>query len=350
MDLFELIADARDSKCSDLHITAGTAVAVRKYGVLHILEDYIPTLEESEAMIMSLLDEEDKAKVLKGRDIDVSSTDTQGRRFRANVYHQRNNLAASIRLIESEIPTIEQLGMPSILKTFAEAKSGLVIITGPTGSGKSTTLASMLNLINKTQSKHIMTIEDPIEYVYKYDKAMIHQRQVGKDVPDFATALRSCLREDPDIIMVGEMRDYETINAAVTAAETGHLVLSTLHTKSSAQTVERIISCCPIEAQQTLVSQLSSVLVGVVTQELIPLIDGSGRVAATEVLVNNTAVSNLIKERKINQINSALQSGMQIGMHTMNSSLSRLLSAGRISKTDALRHSNNPAEFEKNFM
>lgn len=348
MQLSELIKEARENNCSDLHITAGTAVAVRRYGVLHMLDE-VPTLEESERMIFSMLTEEEIKKVKKGMDLDVAYADENGARVRGNIYHQRNNVAASIRLVKPNIPSFEDLGLPSVVRDLASKRDGLVLITGPTGSGKSTTLASMINYINETQAKHVMTIEDPIEYVYRYGKCMIHQRQVGKDVPDFATALRSCLREDPDIIMVGEMRDFETINAAITAAETGHLVLSTLHTKSAAQTVERIISACPIEAQPTVLTQLSSVLLGVVTQELVPLISGEGRVAATEVMLNNTAVSNLIKERKINQIQTVLQSNLQFGMHTMNHSLSQLIRSMRISREEARLHTYAPADLDKNY-
>lgn len=347
MNVHDLLRYARADKCSDVHITAGTAIAIRKYGELRIIDDEIPTLQESEEMIYSLLDEQDTKKVKAGMDVDVATTDGEGNRIRANVYRQRNNLACSIRLIDSRIPTFEQLGMPNVLKNFADSKGGLVLITGPTGSGKSTTLASMVNYINKNYSKHIMTIEDPIEYVYPFDQAMIHQRQVGKDVPDFATALRSSLREDPDIILVGEMRDFETISAAVTAAETGHLVLSTLHTKSAAQTIERVISSCPAEVHQTMISQFATVLVGVVTQELVPLVDGSGRVAATEILVNNMAISNLIKEMKFNQINTALQTGGAAGMHTLNSSLHKLYSMGQITREEAYAHSNAQNEMAK---
>ena len=197
-------------------------------------------------------------------------------------------------------------------------------------------------------SRHVITIEDPIEYVYGFKKSMIHQRQVGRDVPDFATALRSSLREDPDIILVGEMRDYETINAAITASETGHLVLSTLHTRSAAQTVERIISACPIEAQPALVVQLASVLTGVITQTLVPLDGQEGRTAATDIMLNNTAVANLIKEQKTNQFQTVLQSNIQAGMHTMNYSLANLVKTRKISRDTALKYSENPTDLSKN--
>jgi len=347
MDIMELIQFARDEKCSDLHITAGCAVAIRRFGVLKIMETK-PTLAETEEMIFSLLDEPDIAKVKAGNDLDIAVADKNGDRVRVNVYHQRNNLAASIRLLNLTIPSFEELGMPpKMMADLASKNSGLVLVTGPTGSGKSTTLASMIDYINNHQARHVMTVEDPIEYVYKYNKAMIHQREVGRDVPDFATALRSSLREDPDVIMVGEMRDFETINAAITAAETGHLVLSTLHTKSAAQTVDRIIAACPIEARQAMLVQLSSILSGVITQTLVPNADGEGRVAATEVMLNNTAVSNLIKESKTNQIQTVLQSNLQLGMHTMEYSLAQHVKLGTITREDAMKHANSPQELAR---
>ena len=330
MELKELIKYARDNRCSDLHITAGEAVAVRKYGELELL-DITPSIEETEDMIFSILGDEDIQNVQAGKDIDVASTDESGGRLRINIYHQRRNLAASIRLLDSVIPSFEELGHSGkLFSKLVEKRSGLILVTGPTGSGKSTTLAAMIDYINNNMSRH-----------------MIHQRQVGRDVPDFATALRSALREDPDVILVGEMRDYETINAAITAAETGHLVLSTLHTRSATQTVERIISACPIEAQSALIIQIASVLTGVITQTLVPRAEQEGRIAATEIMLNNTAVSNLIKEKKTNQIQTVLQSNMQTGMHTMNYSLANLVKTRVISRDVALKYSENPTELAK---
>lgn len=342
MELNELIKMARDSKCSDLHLTAGTNVAIRRYGELRVL-NIEPTIQETEDMIFSLLNEEDVKTVKAGKDVDVAGADENGR-FRVNVYHQRNNLAASIRLLDARIPTFAEIGMEDVLTTLANKSSGLILVTGPTGSGKSTTLASIIDYINKNQAKHVITIEDPIEYVYKHDKAMIHQRQVGKDVDDFAIALRSALREDPDVIMVGEMRDFETINAAINAAETGHLVLSTLHTKSAAQTVDRIISACPVNIQNSLVARFASVLTGVITQDLVPRFDQEGRICATEIMLNTNAIQNLIREEKINQIPSALQAGLSVGMHTLNYSLAQLYRMGYIDRDEAMLHSNNPNE------
>lgn len=340
MELSELIQNARDMDCSDLHITAGTAIAVRRYGELKILEgenDYKPSLLESEAMILSMLSEEQKDHVLRGNDLDLGLMAEDGTRIRANVYHQRNHLAASIRLLSSEIPSIEELGLPRTVLKLSEERNGLVLVTGPTGCGKSTTLASMVEHINATRQSHIITIEDPIEYVYGHKRALIHQREVGKDVDNFANALRSALREDPDIILVGEMRDFETISAAIAAAETGHLVLATLHTSSAAQTVERIIDGCPLDAQNRIRIQLANVLKGSVTQHLIPRADGEGRVVATEIMINNNAVANHIRENKAYMINNDIQSGFQVGMHSLQSDVQRLLEYGTINREYATR-------------
>lgn len=346
MDLNQFIKDARADRCSDIHITAGTEVAVRRFGQLRIL-NVRPSLEEATQIILSLLDDYCRDLVLSGKDVDVATTDAEGGRIRLNVYHQRNNLAASIRLLDAKIPSFEQLGInPGVLQKLSELHGGLVLITGPTGSGKSTTLAAMINHINRNCAKHVITVEDPIEYVYYHERAMIHQRQVGIDVPDFATALRSSLREDPDIIMVGEMRDYETISAAVMAAETGHLVLSTLHTKNAAQTIDRIINACPIEAQSAMRIQLATVLSGVVSQQLLPLTNGSGMVAATEIMLRNNAISSLIRENKTNQIQTVLQSSIQAGMHTLNHSLVQLIRMGKVSVDAAMNVTNEASNLE----
>ena len=335
MELSELIKYARDMDCSDLHITAGTAIAVRRYGELKILEgknDYKPTLLEAEAMILSMLNDEQKDHVLRGNDLDLGAMAEDGSRIRANIYHQRNHLAASLRLLSGEIPSIEELGLPKTVLKLAEERNGLVLVTGPTGCGKSTTLASMVEHINATRQSHIITIEDPIEYVYAHKKALIHQREVGKDVDNFANALRSALREDPDIILVGEMRDFETISAAIAAAETGHLVLATLHTSSAAQTVERIIDGCPLDAQNRIRIQLANVLKGSITQHLIPRTDKEGRIVATEIMINNNAVSNHIRENKAYMINNDIQSGFKIGMHSLQNDVQRLLDSGIIDR------------------
>ena len=298
-------------------------------------------------MIYELLDTKQIAYVNSGEDLDIGVMLPDGTRIRANIYHQRNNLAASIRILQQVIPSFEELGLPPVIKDLAEMPRGLVLVTGPTGSGKSTTLASMVDYINKNHARHVMTIEDPIEYVYPHNQAMIHQREVGKDAKSFATALRSALREDPDVILVGEMRDFETISAAVAAAETGHLVLSTLHTTSAAQTVERIIDACPLEGQNQMRSQFANVIRGVITQQLIPTADGEGRVIATEVMIANFAISNLIRENKTIQIPSLLQSGRREGMHTLNDDLVRLVQDDKITRDAALKVSDDPGSLEK---
>ena len=346
MTLNQLLTYAVRTDCSDVHITAGTNLAIRRYGVLSILAD-CPTAEESTSMIYELLDMKQIERVNSGEDLDIGVMLPDGTRIRANIYHQRNNLAASIRILQQVIPSFEELGLPSVVKDLAEMPRGLVLVTGPTGSGKSTTLASMVDYINKNHARHVMTIEDPIEYVYPHNQAMIHQREVGKDAKSFASALRSALREDPDVILVGEMRDYETISAAVAAAETGLLVLSTLHTTSAAQTVERIIDACPLEGQNQMRSQFANVIRGVITQQLIPTANGEGRVIATEVMIANFAISNLIRENKTIQIPSLLQSGRREGMHTLNDDLVRLVQDDKITRDTALKVSDDPGSLEK---
>ena len=346
MTFEEIMSYARKQQCSDIHITVGTALAVRRYGVLTIL-DPTPTAEESTQMIYSILTEDQRNWVNSGKDLDVGVMLPDGLRIRANVYHQRNNLAASIRILQQNIPTFDKLGLPAAIRQMAETPRGLVLVTGPTGSGKSTTLASVVNYINMNSARHIMTIEDPIEYVYPHNKAMIHQREVGKDVTSFATALRSALREDPDIILVGEMRDFETISAAITAAETGHLVLSTLHTTSAAQTVERIIDATPLEGQDQIRTQFSNVIRGVITQCLLPAADGNGRVVATEIMVANAAIGNLIREKKTIQIPSSIQGGRAQGMHLLNDDLASLVHREKITKEEAMKVSNDPASLDK---
>ncbi|MBQ9141304.1 MAG: PilT/PilU family type 4a pilus ATPase [Lachnospiraceae bacterium] len=341
----DLIEQARLDNCSDVHITVGTALARRKFGKLEILEP-IPTAEESQALILEKLTQDQREKVLNGQDLDLAIMMPNGSRLRANIYHQRNNLSATYRILNSSIPTFYELNVPEVVRKLAEEPRGLVLITGPTGSGKTTTMAAMVDYINKNMDKHVITIEDPIEYVYYHNRSMIHQREIGKDVADYATALYSALREDPDVILVGEMRDYETIRAAITAAETGHLVLSTLHTTNAAQTVERVIEAYPPHGQNQVRAQLASVLKGVITQILVPLEDGSGMEMATEIMLNNEAISNQIRENKIHQILSTIQSGGAQGMHTLDTDLKRLVREWKISEETALKYCANP----KNFM
>lgn len=346
MTIEELIYKASDMKCSDIHITVGTNLALRRFGKL-MISDEETTPEESQALILALLSDEQQKYVLNGGDLDVGVVINNEIRVRANVYHQRNNLAASIRLLQKEVPSFTDLGLPDTVRKFSELPHGLVLVTGPTGSGKSTTLASMVNHINKTTACHIMTIEDPIEYIYPHQKAMIHQRELGKDVEDYAVALRSAMREDPDIILVGEMRDFATISAALTAAETGHLVLSTLHSTSASQTVERIIDASPIDAQAQIRIQFANVLAGVVTQNLIPLANGRGRVVATEIMVGTPAVKNLIRDNKSIQIPNAILSGKKSGMMLMDEVIMDLTRSGRITTDDAIKYAPDPESMAK---
>lgn len=344
MTFQEIIDYAIDHQASDVHITVGTACAIRRYADLEILPD-VPSQEESREMILdSIVNPGLRQKVLDGEDLDFALFAGEGYRLRANVYHQRNNLAASYRILHQQIPDFDTLEIPKPVQKLIDEPRGLVLVTGPTGSGKTTTMASMLDYINHEKNLHIITIEDPIEYVYYHDKCMIHQREVGTDVPSFATAVRSALREDPDIIMIGEMRDYETISAAITAAETGHLVISTLHTTSAAQTIERVLDAYPPHAQGQARTQLANVLRGVVTQLLIPQRSGEGMVLATEVLLNNDAVAAQIRDNKTHQIQSTIQGNVSMGMHTLEMDLKRLLGEFRIDQADALAVANNPKE------
>lgn len=345
MNFVDLIEEAKMDNCSDVHITVGTSIARRRYGKLEMLPE-IPTAEESTAMIFEILTEEQREKVIAGQDLDFAVMLPSGTRVRANIYHQRNNYAATYRILRTKIPTFDELQIPEAVRKLINEPRGLVLITGPTGSGKTTTLASMIDYVNKKQAKHVMTIEDPIEYVYYHAKSMIHQREVGRDVDSFATALRSALREDPDIILVGEMRDFETISAAITAAETGHLVLATLHTTSAAQTIERIIDAYPHYGQSQARTQLANVLKGVVTQQLVPRDDEPGMAIATEILINTEAIANQIRENKTHQIPSSMQAGMAQGMHTMNADLKRLVREQKITNSTALKYCSNVKDYE----
>jgi twitching motility protein PilT len=338
--------NARAMGCSDIHITVGMNLMFRINGRLKKAPEQYSD-EETHEMIAEMLTEKQKAQMEEGLDADFAIRTPDGNRQRVNVFKQDGKLAATIRLLNSSIPSLEMLGLPTVLNELADKPRGLILVTGPTGSGKSTTLAAMIDYINSNRPEHIITIEDPVEYIYDKKMALIHQREVGRDVKDFASALRSALREDPDIILVGEMRDYETIAAALTAAETGHLVMSTLHTTGAAQTIDRIIDACPASIQNQIRTQLAGVLNGVITQCLIPNAKGNGRVPGTEILIGTDAVGNLIRENKCHQMNSLMQSGASVGMHTLNNDLERLLQAGMITKQNAVKYSNDPAELNQ---
>lgn len=343
MTLEDMILAARSHSASDLHLTHDQPPAMRQLGQLIYGSPLAPG--EAERMILDALPPMMKQQIEAGNDADFSLQTRDGLRQRINVFRQQGHLCASIRLLNDGIPTLEQLGLPPAVRMLASQPRGLVLVTGPTGSGKSTTLAAMIQHINTTRRCHIVTIEDPVEYLYTPKGCVIHQREVGSDTKNFASALRSSLREDPDVILVGEMRDYETISAALTAAETGHLVFSTLHTIGAANTVDRIINACPGEIQQEVRTQLAGVLKGCITQELVPLADGSGRVAAMEILVATDAALNLIRESKAFQLPSLMQTGAKEGMQTLNLHLAKLVQTGRIDYAAALERASDPEEF-----
>lgn len=341
----EILAYARKNDCSDVHLS-GSEVILRKDGRL---EPYFSEFSSDQviAMIYGIINEEQKQLLKQGEDLDFSYETDNGDRYRVNVYFEQQKLCAAMRVISDVIRSLEELKMPPILNELAKDPRGLVLITGPTGSGKSTTLAAMIDYINANRNCHILTIEDPVEYVYHQKKAMIHQREIGRDVKNFDVALRSAMREDPDVILVGEMRDYETIAAVITLAETGHLVFSTLHTTGAAKTIDRIIDVFPPHRQEQIRSQLSGVLNAVVTQQLLPLNAGQGRIASCEIMVVNDAIRNLIRENKIHQINSMIQMGGNQGMQSLNMSLSKLVREGKISMEIAQKNSDAPAELRQ---
>ena len=341
-----LIMEARSLGCSDIHITAGEPIFFRRVGRL---EQQGPALdrEEGEALCRSILTEEQRQKLARGEDLDFAYVRPGEMRQRVNVYRERGRTCCAIRLLSGVIPSLEELGLPAVLQRLALLPRGLILVTGPTGSGKSTTLAAMVDHINRNRDVHILTIEDPIEYEHHNRRGMIHQREVGRDVDSFAGALRSALREDPDVILVGEMRDYETISAALTAAETGHLVLSTLHTTGAANTVDRIIDVFPAAGQHQVRTQLGGVLQGIITQQLLPTRDGTRRVAALEILTGNDAVHNLIRDNKGFQLGSIMETGTREGMQTMTQALSRLANQGIISRETALAACSSPEELRQ---
>ncbi len=339
----KIIENARSLGCSDIHFTVGMPCMYRKNGLL-INAPFTITDEQTEQLILSLCNKTQLDAIRSGKDLDFAFEAANGDRQRINIYRAMNRLSAAIRLLNDAIPSLADLKLPGIVQTLADLPRGLILVTGPTGSGKSTTLAAMIDYINSLKPLHILTIEDPVEYLHKNKVATVHQREVGRDVDSFAGALRSALREDPDVILVGEMRDFETISAAVTAAETGHLVLSTLHTNGASQTIDRIVDVCPAQSQQQMRVQLASVLKGVITQALLPLSDGSGRIVATEILIGTDAVLNLVRESKTFQLTSCMQSGAAFGMHTFDSNLTELFRRGLISKQTAIDWAFSPKD------
>jgi len=344
-EMKNLLDQAIQKKASDLHLTIGVPPMLRIDGTLMAIPNEAPLTAETVAkMVQSFMTPDQTERLKTQKEIDFSFG-YQDMRFRANSYYQKGYTAASLRLIPKAIKQISELGLPPILDKFITPSQGFVIITGPTGHGKSTTLAAMINQINHTRSEHIVTIEDPIEYVFEHDKSIISQREVGSDTNSFARALRSSLREDPNVVLVGEMRDLETIEAALTLAETGHLVFTTLHTNSAAQTADRMIDVFPPHQQQQVAMQLANVLLGVVSQRLIPRAQG-GRVVGCEIMVANSAVRNTIREGKTHQLTNIIQTSAAEGMISMDKVLAELVSKGEITIDNALTWAVDPKAFK----
>ncbi len=338
-----LLATARQN-ASDLHLAAGRHPTLRIDGVLIPLQkEPLITSEISEGLMFAMLTPEQKEVLLAEKEIDFSYSFEDKARFRVNIFHQRGYLAAALRLIPAQIKTVEELNLPPVLHDFCKLSQGFVLIVGPAGHGKSTTLAAMVDEINHSRTDHIITIEDPIEYIFTQDKSIVSQREVKSDTLTFHKGLKSLLRQDPDVIMIGEMRDKESMATAMTAAETGHLVFSTLHTNSASQTIDRIIDSFPVEQQGQISSQLAATLVGIISERLIPRIDG-GRAPACEIMLTNPAVRNLIRERKSYQIDLVIETSVQEGMLTLNRSLVSLLNKKEISLENAELYSLSPSE------
>jgi twitching motility protein PilT len=328
---------------SDLHVTTGSQPVIRLNGRLERIEEF-PRLtpEDTQRILYRILSTEQQKHLEINRQIDVSHSIPGLARFRVNVYFQRESLGAAFRMIPTDLKTLEDLGLPPQLHELAKKPRGLVLVTGPTGSGKSTTLAAVIDEINRTRDDHIMTIEDPIEFLHRHKRSLVNQREIGPDATSFGEALRGALRQDPDVILLGEMRDLETISTALTAAETGHLVFATLHTQDAPSTIDRLIDVFPAAQQEQVRVQIASTIQGVVTQTLVPTIDGSARVAACEILLPDDAVRNLIRQAKVEQIYSVMQTGSNKGMQTLEQALVDLVSRGIITKEIAISRSSRP--------
>lgn len=342
--LNELLLLTAKQNASDLHIAVGRRPTIRVDSVLiPLTKETVLTKEDAEGLIMALLTEEQKKVFFEKKQVDFSYNYEDKARFRVNVFFQRGFMAAALRLIPAQIRTIEELMLPPILHDFTHLNQGFILIVGPAGHGKSTTLASILDEINHTRNDHIITIEDPIEYLFSQDRSIISQREVGQDTISFESGLRSILRQDPDVIMIGEIRDPETMAISMTSAETGHLVFSTLHTNSASQTIDRIIDSFPPNQQGQIISQLASTLVAIISQRLVPRV-GGGRVPATEIMLVNPAIRNLIREKKIYQVDLVIETSVQEGMMSLNRSLVNLIKKKEISIEQAESYSLNPSE------
>jgi twitching motility protein PilT len=347
MDIKNLLKLMIDKQASDLHLIVGVPPYLRIHGKLAPVEgETTLTVETAKEMIFPLLTPQQKDLFLVNKELDFSVELGKMGRFRVNVYFQKGSMAAALRLITEKIRNIEELGLPKICYQFAELRQGLVLVTGPTGHGKSTTIAAIIDQINQSRASHVVTIEDPIEYVYPPAKSIISQREMHGDTHSWAVALRSVLREDPDVVLVGEMRDYETIAAALTVAETGHLVLATLHTKNAAQTVDRVVDVFPEHQQAQIRVQLANVLAGVISQRLVPAI-GGGRVPAAEILLGTAAIKTSIREGKSHLINNVIQTSAELGMQSLEHDLARLINAGQVDLKVAQEYALSPQELTR---
>ncbi len=347
IDFADILMEVLESGASDLHLTAGSPPMLRKRGRLHPIDAPVLGPQEVREIVYSILSNAQRQKLETDWQIDLAYSIPGRARFRVNAYFQRASIGAAFRLIPQEMPALGDLGLPPVLRDFTTKPRGLVLVTGPTGSGKSTTLAAMIDVINQERHEHIMTVEDPIEFLHRHKSCIVNQREVGSDAQSFAMALKAALRQDPDVILVGEMRDLETISTALTAAETGHLVFATLHTQDTAQTVDRIVDVFPPAQQHQVRMQLSIALQGIVTQQLLPTADGLGRTCAAEILVPTPAIRNLIREGKTHQIYSTLQTGVSHGMQTMDASLADLVRQNKISRELAESRSGAPEELRR---
>lgn len=346
----ELIVEAINRRASDLHLSAGIPPTVRVDGKLEPIGDENCTPPDIEGIVIPVMSEMQRGILEEKGEVDMAYSVAGRGRFRINVFRQRGSLSVALRLLDFNIPSPEDLGLPEALVRMCEKKRGLVLVTGPTGSGKSTTLASLLNVINSTDSRHIITMEDPIEYLHRHKMSIVNQREMGSDSINYASALRAALRQDPDVLLVGEMRDLETIATAITAAETGHLVFSTLHTIGAANTIDRIVDVFPPYQQQQIRTQLADVLECVVSQQLLPKMSGKGRVAAIEVMLSNSAIRTQIRESKTFQITSVLQTNRKVGMITMDDALLNLYQTGEISLESAVSFAQDPIALRKRLL
>jgi twitching motility protein PilT len=347
LSIDDLVQEMKELDASDLHLTVGSTPMVRRRGELEPLERYEPlNAETTQDLIYHILSTEQQKILETRRHIDMAYTVPGVGRLRVNVFFQKSTLGAAFRMIPTDIRSLGELGLPQHIEELATKPRGLVLVTGPTGSGKSTTLAALIDQINSSRYEHILTIEDPIEFLHNHRSCIVNQREIGFDTPSFAEALRAALRQDPDVILVGEMRDLETIATALTAAETGHLVFATLHTQNAPQTIDRIIDVFPAEQQDQVRIQLAGTLQGILSQTLIPTADGQGRTAALEILLPDDAVRNLIRQGKVEQIYSVMQTGTARGMQTMEQSLADLILRGVISREHGFTRTSRPEQLE----